>query len=112
MFELFEMWRNSRADPKNFLSRVMFYTVDGTKIGTSSDWLSYAGFWVAERDRLKHEIDAVGWSNAGVETIKQYKYIATFADNIADILALFADALQPRTFEDFFAYGFSDQPVS
>jgi hypothetical protein len=41
--------------------------------------------------------------------VKRYQDINTFADNVADILALFADTA-PRTFKDFLQYGFADPP--
>ena len=101
MFELFEMWRNSRQDSAEFLSRVRFFTVDGTKIGKPADWLGYAKFWKLERDELGRAIDGVGWDYAGEEAIKRYRHMESFAGKIADVLALFADTVQPRTFEDF-----------
>ena len=44
MFELFEMWRNSRQNKKEFLRRVRFFTLDDTNIASPSDWLQYARY--------------------------------------------------------------------
>ena len=40
---------------------------------------------------LGQAIDELGWRNAGQEAIKRYKLMETFAGNISDVLALFAD---------------------
>jgi TIR domain-containing protein len=110
MFELFEMWRNSRQNKTDFLRRVRFFTIDDAKIGTPREWLAHTKFWRQERDDLKKEIDEVGWQDAGDEVIKRYRHMETFAGKVSDILALFADVVQPRTFGDFLKYGFDDPP--
>ena len=112
MFELFEMWRNARQNTADFLRRVRIFTLDGTQIGRPQDWLEYTKFWIEERDGLKKAIDEVGWENAGDEAIKRYRLIETFAGNVSDVLAVFADAVQPRKFEDFMRYGFDDEAAT
>jgi TIR domain len=108
MYELFEMWRNSKQNKSDLLRRVRFFTLDGTKIGEPKEWLEYTRFWRQQRDELKKSIDDVGWENAGEEAIRRYRHMDTFTGNISDVLALFADTVQPRKFEDFLAFGFDD----
>jgi internalin A len=108
MFELFEMWGNSRQNKAEFLHRVRFFTVDGAKIEKTRDWLEYTRFWKQERDELRQAIDEVGWADAGEEAIKRFKLMETFTGKISDVLAHFADTVQPRTFDDFLEYGFDD----
>lgn len=110
MFELFEMWRDSRQNKNEFLRRVRFFTVDGAKIGEPDDWLKYTEYWKQKREQLREAIDRVGWENAGEEVIKRYRLMEMFTGNISDVLALFADVVQPRTFEAFLEYGFHDEP--
>lgn len=110
MFELFEMWQNSRQNKVEFLSRVRFFTIDKARIWSPSDWLEYTQYWKKERDDLRKAIDTVGWENAGDETIKRYRLMETFTGQISDVLALFADVVQARTFDDFVSYGFEDPP--
>ena len=110
MFELFEIWRNNRQDKAVFLSHVRFFTVDGAKIGKADEWLKYTEFWQRERDNLQQAIDRVGWRDAGEEAAKRFRNMETFANKVSDVLALFADVVQPRTFEDFLTYGFDDPP--
>jgi internalin A len=108
MFELFEMWCNSRQNKAEFIRRVRFITIDGTSIQKPREWLAYAGFWKRELDLLRQEITDLGWEYADQEAQKRYDLMKTFASKVSDVLALFADTVQPRTFEDFLAYGFDD----
>jgi hypothetical protein len=110
MFELFELWRNSRQDRIDFAGKIRVFTIDGTKIGTPDEWLDYTAYWVAERDRLKQKIDQVGWPNAGQEVLRRYRYMEDFAAKFSDVLALFTDVVQPKTFDEFLKYGFDDPP--
>jgi hypothetical protein len=109
MFEMFEMWRNSKQNKAEFLRRVRVFTIDGAKIGKPREWLAYTKFWKQEREELRNDIDAVGWADAGEEVIKRYRHMDTFTGNISDVLALFADVVQPRKIEDFIEYGFKDE---
>ena len=110
MFELFEMWRNSKQNREEFLRRVRFFTLGDAKIGTPVEWLEYAKFWKQQREDLGKAIDGVGWQDAGEESIKRFRLMDEFAGKVADVLALFADVVQARTFEDFLKYGFEDPP--
>ena len=109
MFELFAMWRGSAQKPNEFRRRVRFFTLDGVKIAEPEDWLESTGFWKAKRDRLGLTIDNTGWRDAGVEVIKKYFMVNEFAGSISNVLALFADTVQPRTFGEFLRYGFADR---
>lgn len=108
MFELFEMWCNCGQKSHEFRRRVRFITIDGANIGTPDNWLSYSRFWKNERELLRRDIDNVGWEDAGQEVQRRYDQIKTFAGKVADVLALFADTVQPRTFDEFVTYGFDD----
>jgi internalin A len=105
MFELFEMWRNSRRNKSEFLRRVRLFTVDGVRIGGPHDWLEQVKFWQDERDKLRRAINEVGWEYAGEEATQRLRLIDTFASKISDVLALFGDALVTRALDDFLAYG-------
>ena len=110
MFELFELWRNSRQNKLDFTNKIRVFNIDGTKVATPDEWLDYTAYWVSERDRLKLKIDKVGWPNAGQEVLRRYRYMEDFATKISDVLALFTDVVQARTFDEFLEYGFNDPP--
>jgi hypothetical protein len=112
MFELFELWRNSRQNKEEFLRRVRFFTIDGTKIQKPSEWLEYAKFWKRERDELRQAIDEAGLEFAGEEAPKRFRLVGYFASSISDVLAYFADVVQPRTFDEFVKFGFDGQPAA
>lgn len=110
MFELFEMWRNSRQNEAEFLRRARFFTLDDARIVEPRNWLEYAKFWKRARDKLRQDISELGWEFAGIEAIKRYKLIEKFTGEISDVLALFASTVKVRTFADFLEYGFDDRP--
>jgi hypothetical protein len=53
-------------------------------------------------------INDVGWPNAGQESLRRYRYMEDFEIKISDVLALFTEVVQPKTFDDFLKYGFND----
>lgn len=110
MFELFAMWRSSAQKPNEFRHKVRFFTVDGVKITDPEDWLESTKYWKTRRDRLGLTIDNTGWRDVGIEVIKKYFVVHEFAGSISNVLALFADTVQSRTFEDFVRDGFDDPP--
>jgi hypothetical protein len=101
MFEMFEMWRNSRRNQREFLRHVRFFFVDGARISKPNDWLEHTKYWINERDGLGRAIDEIGWRAAGEETLKRYWLMQTFVGELSNVLSLFADVVNPRTFGDF-----------
>jgi TIR domain-containing protein len=110
MNELFEMWRNSRENKVDFLRHVRVFTVDGTQIEKPGDQLKYVEYWIEQRDDLEKKINKVGWMNAGEQIRKQATLMDKIANQVSDVLALFADTVQARTFEDFLKFGFVSGP--
>jgi internalin A len=108
MFELSELWRNNRQLQSEFRSRVRLFNVDGVNIYSPRDRLQYTSYWISARDELKETISKVGAENAGYEDIRQLRYMQSFVSDISNILAVFAGAVQPKTFEEFIKYGFSE----
>jgi internalin A len=110
MYELFEIWRNSRQDKAEFLRRVRIYTLGDAKIWKPVDRVGYAKYWKDQHENLKQAFDEAGLDTLGEEDLRSYKLMLDFAHNVSDILALFANIVQPRTFDDLRAYGFGDPP--
>jgi internalin A len=101
MFEMFEMWRNSRQNKREFLQHVRFFFVDGARISKPNDWIEHTKYWINERDGLGKAIDEIGWRVAGEETLKRYWVMQTFVGELSNVLSLFADVVSPRTLGDF-----------
>jgi len=111
MFELFEIWRNSRQDKSEFLKRVRIYTLGDAKIWKPVDRIKYAKFWRDQHDELKQAVDEAGLDALGEEGFRNYKLMQDFTNKVSDILALFANIVQPRSFDDLKKYGFDDPPA-
>ena len=111
MYELFEIWRNSRQDKAEFLRRVRIYTLGDAKIWKPVDRVKYAKHWKEQHDGLKQAVDEAGLDTLGEEDFRTYKLMQHFAHKVGDILALFANIVQPRSFDDLRAYGFGDPPA-
>ena len=108
MFELFEIWRNSRQDKAEFLSRVRVYTLRGADIWTPIDRVRCAKYWRQQHDELKRAVDEAGLDVLGEDDLRTYKLMQDFASKVGDILALFANIVQPRSFDDLKKYGFDE----
>ncbi len=92
------------------LSCCTTFTLPSAKIWTPLDRTLYAVHWRQEFGKLdalvkKHGIDILGEKDA-----HQHWLMKKFANEIGDILATVADILQPRDFDEFVKYGFSDRP--
>ena len=110
MFELFEIWRNSRQDKAELLRRVRIYTLGDAKIWKPIDRVRYGKYWKDQHDELRAAVDEAGLDVLGEEDLRSYRLMRDFASKVGDILALFANIVQPRSFDDLKAYGFDDPP--
>ena len=110
MFELFELWRNSRHDKVDFLRIVRLFTMDGIRIDKPYQWLEYAEFWKKQEGDLRRTIENIGWNSVGEEAFRCYRMISKFSDHVTDIFTLFADTVRPRSFDEFLEYGFEGSP--
>jgi internalin A len=109
MFELFEIWRVNRQDETEFLKRVRIYILDDAKISTPGGRLRYAGYWRKEYSELKRAMKwAGGVDVVGEADLRLYKLMQEYYNKISDILALFANILQPRSFDYLKSYGFGE----
>ena len=110
MFELFEVWRNSRQEAEDLNRRVRLYVLDDAKIWKPIDRLHYAQYWDYEYVALNAALAGKSPTLLGEADFKRFRHMRDFAHHVADILALFADIVQPRDFDEFLEYGFDDPP--
>jgi hypothetical protein len=106
MFELSEIWRNSRQDPAAFLERVRIYNVDNVKIWEPEDWSDWAIFWKERHDALEEKARTNGLAILGQEGNRRLFQMQRYYTQVADILANLVDIVQPRSFEELERYGF------
>jgi internalin A len=105
MFELFEVWRNSKNNREEFRRRSRVFSLD-VKISTPEDRISYAADWGRQYEaldtRIRNDPKAVG-----LEDFSQFKLMGDFYQKVSDVLAAIADIVQPSTLEDLKRYGFN-----
>jgi internalin A len=110
MFELFEVWRNSRQEAEDFNRRVRLYVLDDAKIWKPIDRLRCAKYWHAEFTAFEAEMAGGSPALLGDEDFKSFRHMRDFAGHVGDILQSVADRVQPRNFDEFLEYGFDDPP--
>ncbi len=106
MFELFEVWRQSKRDDAEFLKRVRIYRLPDAKIGTLRERLEIGAFWKKEYTEVEALIQEHGPDIIGGNDFNRYKLMKDFALHVGDILGLVMDTLQPQTLEDLEDFGF------
>jgi formylglycine-generating enzyme required for sulfatase activity len=110
MFELSEIWRTSRQDGPAFLDRVRLYPLPDANYRTPQDWVQWSVYWKDRHDELDALIKQHG-SVAGAAVYNRLIQTQKFYAQVSDILALLADSVAPRDFEDFMRHGFDDPPT-
>jgi internalin A len=108
MFELFQVWDNSRRDMDEFHQRVRLYVLGDAKIWKPIDRLRCAKYWHAEFMAFEAEMAGVSPALLGDEDYKSFRHMRDFAGHVGEILQSVADRVQPRNFAEFLAYGFDD----
>jgi internalin A len=108
MYELFEIWRNSRQEEAAFLERVRVYTLPDAAIFSPLDRAKCAVHWKRQHDELAEFIREHGADVLGEEDFRKFKLMQDFAHRVGDILATLADTVQPRDFEQLAGYAFDD----
>jgi internalin A len=106
--ELFQMWKNSREDPDDFLMRVRLFTLDDARFSQPEDRFKYAQYWQGKHDRLA-ELIRESPNLISAADFNSFRLMDEFATRIGDILALFSDTVRSRSFQEFLKYGFDDQ---
>jgi internalin A len=108
MYELSEVWRNSRQDDEEFLRRIRVYTMPDAKIGTLKDRLAYAIHWKQQYVEVDALVKEHGNDILGDKGYQDYRRMKLFAGNVTDILTTVTDILQPRSFDKLVKYGLED----
>ena len=73
MFELFEIWRNSRQYEDEFLKRCRVYTRGDAEIWNLLGRLKYAKHWKAQYDEVANTLKEVGPAVLGESDYAQFK---------------------------------------
>jgi len=99
MFELFEVWRNSKSDVELFLERTRIYSLPDARIDTNEDRISYGVHWQNEFNKLRRLVTP-NLVVAGQKAIQDLRLMGRFYFDVADILATIADTVHPRSIQN------------
>ena len=75
---------------------------------TLKDRLNIASHWDREFKKLDDQITQQGPHLLGESDFKKYRLMKEFAHHVGEMLALIADTLTPRDFEEFEKHGFAE----
>jgi internalin A len=104
MYELWEIWRNSKMRGEEFRRRIRVYRLKDAQMMTPSLRMSRANYWVREFKKLDARVSQHGAELLGESDHKRYRFMKELAHNIGDMLALIADTLLARDLEEFKRY--------
>jgi internalin A len=110
MFELNEIWRNSKQDREVFLQRVRIYALPDTKIWDPIDWTDWAIHWKEKYNELNERARQHGVEILGEPGYRRLRQMQNFYTQVSDILGTLADIVQPRSMDQLREYGFRDLP--
>jgi len=96
MFELCEVWRQSRQNAEVLRGRMRLWTLGDADVWTPEGRASYARYWRERHDRLKADV-----ADLGERDLLAWQRMRTFHNEAGDILATLADTVQPHDFEEF-----------
>jgi len=108
MFELYEVWRTSRAEGEEFLRRVRVYSLLDARVWTPLDRARRAAFWKRQHDEPEAFIREHGAGVLGELDFKRFKLMGEFHRHVSKILATMADIVQPHGFDELKKYAFDD----
>ena len=109
MFELSEIWRNSRQEGPAFLKRVRIYALPDAMISDPTDWAHWAVHWKRQHDALDILAREHGAAILGEHGHRRLRQMQQFYTQVADILGTIADMVQPRDFDQLKRYGLDDE---
>ena len=108
MYELFEVWRNCKENEDDFRQRIRVFRLRDAKMMSPIERARCAKHWIEQFRELDKLVREEGADLLGVSDFVRYKLMQYFAHRVGDILAVIADTLQPRDFEQLMEYGFGD----
>ena len=108
MFELCEIWRQSRGEEADFRRRVRVYALPDTKAGAPVERMRHAIYWKSQHDEIAAMIKQHGAEIVGDQDFERFRRMGDFYRHVPDILATMFDTVQPRSFEELERYGFDD----
>ncbi|MFM8332213.1 MAG: leucine-rich repeat domain-containing protein [Candidatus Methylumidiphilus sp.] len=104
MYELFEIWRNSKLDKAAFKERAGVYRLPCANIFELEDRSDYAIYWRTKFHKMDAKLRKNGPDILGPQGFSEYKRMQDFALHVGEILDFFKDTLHPGNFEELEQY--------
>jgi internalin A len=108
MYELMEVWRNSKMADDEIRRRIRVFRLPCAQISTPLQRARYAVFWKQEFTELDSFVREHGPNLLGEADFKRYRLMQDFAHRVGDMLALIADTLLPKDFDELIKHGFDE----
>jgi internalin A len=108
MYELFEIWRNSKWDDQDFLGRIRAYALPDATIFGIKQRLDYAIAWKQRFEEIDGLTRQHGADILGPRDFNEFRLMKQFYLHISEMLATIADVVLARTFEQLREYGLDD----
>jgi len=109
MFELLEIWRQSKQEKEEFLAKVRCFLMDDLQIRTVVQRAEWSAHWLKEINQLDGLVEIHGAKVLGETGARDYMQMQQFSLYVTDILAHVNDVLRPRTLEELERHGFSGE---
>ena len=87
MFELFEIWRNSKGDADLFKERIRAFTLPSANISSAVERVKQAIYWKERYEEIETLVKPHGLGVLGETDLKQFKLMQDFAHRVSDVLA-------------------------
>lgn len=107
MYELCEIWRNSRGRDEDFLKCVKVYKMKDVEISSAKARATIAAYWKGQFAELDNLVKQHGADILGVRDFENYKRMQGFVHEIGDILHAIEDVLRPADFDELVKIGFA-----
>jgi len=107
MYELREVWRNCNLEGEVLRERIRVYRMSDAAMMSPIERWRCAKYWrdqFNELDALVHEDPSL----LGKADFERYRLMQEFAHHVGDVLALIADTLLPKDFDELIKHGFGD----
>ena len=108
MYELFEIWRNSKWNDLDFLGRIRVYALPDAAIFTPEQRFEYAISWKQRFEKFDALTRQHGADILGPKDFNEFRRMKQFYLNVSEVLATIADIVLPHTFEQLQDYGLAD----
>lgn len=100
MFELFEIWRTSKQDPKIFLDRLIVWKPPELNISSPTHRSRPAAYWKRQHEKVERETRHHGSVPRGKDGQVEAKQMLIWYTQLPDILALFSDQVLARSIDE------------